>query len=176
VPARWRKWPPTSVRTMIYCSKGCCAMDDYRPARFKPTQREGTRIICGYPGCPGCLGYTHLGGPTVSAGVYAPVVNEGRPSSPWIAQHPDGYYLDAAGHYRVSKKPRGWRAGKDGRRVGRRPLPPALREVEAFPLPEQLKAQGRHSVGQLPYLPAVIRCPVCDRPNSVPMPPGPPKA
>jgi hypothetical protein len=127
------------------------------------------RIICGFGGfCPGLLGEAHPGRSrrmtraraiAVSnlAGVPAP-----RPED-WFVYHPEGLQRQEDGSYRVMTATR---RDAQGRKIGRRQMPARLQDGRTS------AAGGRGIVGQFPVLPAVIVCPVCQRPNHV-SPPSP---
>ncbi len=88
----------------------------------------------------------------------------------WVVTHPFGFYQDEDGHYRLIKN--GYWPEKGSKRrslhagpVGRRPIPPALREAFSDP------RESYDIIGRFPVLPTIIVCPVCDHPNEIDSPP-----
>ncbi len=126
---------------------------------------DGIRVLCGFVAratgvaCGGVLGYVHLEGAEGADPRTGPAMGTDPDLEPgdWFLRHPEGLRIDDAGIVRVLL---GTRRDRDGRKIGRRPLPAGIHSPEPG-----LRRYG--VAGRFPKLPARVACPDCERINDV---------
>jgi len=159
--------------------------NSYAAAPENPRRETDTyRIACGFKEtgseqwCPGNLGRLLRfadGGPLKvidhAAEDIARLTGDRKPRDDgdlygnWYVSHPELLSPTDDGAHKIVRSKR---VDRHGQRVGRRPLPEAIRTP---PHPRLYKP--KQIVGRLPVTPTVIICPVCNRRNYVPEPETP---